>query len=133
MADGEKGERGKNEGKRGRPPKRPRETDSQDDDGTPDNWEEEDAAAEDVGAGANANVESALGEVENDVVPESIKKYVRAMLKEHTTVKGQVDKLTAANKRLENKVKEFKNSDEHKKLGYDVDLATIKKKVAQLP
>ena len=133
MADGEKGERGKTEGKRGRPPKRPRETDSQDDDGTPENWEEEDAAAEDAGAGANANVELALGEVENDVVPESIKKYVRAMLKEHTTVKGQVDKLTAANKRLENKVKEFKNSDEHKKLGYDVDLATIKKKVAQLP
>ena len=133
MADGEKGERGKTEGKRGRPPKRPRENDSQDDDGTPEHWEEEDAAAEDAGAGANANVELALGEVENDVVPESIKKYVRAMLQEHTTVKGQVDKLTAANKRLENKVKEFKNSDEHKKLGYDVDLATIKKKVAQLP
>jgi hypothetical protein len=133
MADGEKGERGKGEGKRGRPPKRPRGTDSQDDDGTPENWEEDDDVAEDVGAGANAEVESALGAVENDAVPESIKKYVRAMIKEHTSVKSRVDRLTAANKRLENKVKEFKSSDEHKKLGYDVDLATIKKKVAQLP
>ena len=61
MADGEKGERGKGEGKRGRRPKRPREAESQDDDGTPDNWEEDDDAVDDVGggAGANANAEAA--------------------------------------------------------------------------
>jgi len=66
-------------------------------------------------------------------VPENIKKYIKAIMKENTSVKNKVNRLLAANKKLEDKVQDFKNSDEHKKLGYDVDLATIKKKVAQLP
>ena len=103
-------------GGKGRKAKRKRE--DEEDDGTPETWEEQ---SEEDGDGDGA------------AVPESIKNYVKTMLDEHQTVKAQVEQLKAANKLLEDKVRDFKNADEHKKLGYDVDLATLKKKVAQLP
>ena len=103
-------------GGKGRKAKRKRE--DEEDDGTPETWEEQ---SEEDGDGDGA------------AVPESIKNYVKTMLDEHQTVKAQVEQLKAANKLLEDKVRDFKNADEHKKLRYDVDLATLKKKVAQLP
>ena len=105
-------------GGKGRKAKRKRE--DEEDDGTPVSWEEQ-------------SEEDGDGDGEPDAVPETIKNYVKTVLGEHQTVKAQVEQLKAANKLLEDKVRDFKNADEHKKLGYDVDLATLKKKVAQLP
>jgi len=127
MAD-DKADNGRGRG-RGRRPKRPRDAD---DDDVVENWED-DTGGNDDEEDVEKPKSGAEADVAGEEVPENIRKYVKAMIKENISVKTKVDQLLAANRRLEEKVTQYKNSDEHKKLGYDVDLAAIKKKVAQLP